>query len=224
MSSHSGDGPDTGLATGNDGGDATCVSSRHAPRLYSYGDGNLHGCTILINLIDQLHYLDSTVKASVTRTTTAASRKCASLHPSAATGDGMAKFVLDSLLTDCGSWVALLRDSQPHSALTNGQRRDAMSLAFSWRKRARWMSDADVDKDDVKAQYAVFISSMPATIRLPLMLGLSDPSMRSMVDLSGNMFVPASFLGFVYVLCNQHAALALSSASVDDWRRHVIGN
>ena len=43
-------------------------------------DGNFHGCTIVINRIDQLHYQDSAVKASVTRTITAAKKKCASLH------------------------------------------------------------------------------------------------------------------------------------------------
>ena len=58
--------------------------------------------------------------------------------------------------------------------------------------------------------------------RVPLMLGLSDPSMRSMMDLSGNFFVPASFLEFVYALCNQQSILALPFEHIDDWRRGVV--
>ena len=186
------------------------------------GDGNLHGCTLLINLVDQLNYQSSQVKASVTRTITAAKKEYASLHPDDDADGGVAQFVLDSLLKDCGSWVAHLRDSQPHSALTSGQRRDAMSLAFAWHDRSRWLADADVDKEDVAAQYTTFINSMPLHLRVPLMLGLSDPSMRSMMDLSGNFFVPASFLEFVYALCNQHCILALPFEHIDDWRRSVI--
>jgi hypothetical protein len=188
------------------------------------GDGNLHGCALLINLIDQLNYQSSQVKAAVTRTITAAKKEYASLHPDDDADGGVAQFVLDSLLKDCGSWVAHLRDSQPHSALTSGQRRDALSLAFAWHDRSRWLADANVDKEDVAAQYTTFINSMPLHLRVPLMLGLSDPSMRSMMDLSGNFFVPASFLEFVYALCNQQSILALPFEHIDDWRRSVIGS
>ena len=89
-----------------------------------------------------------------------------------------------------------------------------MSLAFEWRERARWLADARVDMADVASQYATSIVPMPAVLRIPLMPGLSDPSKRAMVDLNGNMFVPASFLEFVYAPCNQSAALALPSRSV----------
>ena len=79
----------------------------------------------------------------------------------------MAKYVLDSILADCGSWVALLRDSQPHSALTSGQRHNAMCLAFAWRECARWLSDAQVDKADVASQYAISIDNIPVILRFP---------------------------------------------------------
>ena len=188
------------------------------------GDGNLHGCTLLINLLDQLNYQDAKVKAAVTRTITAAKKEYASAHPDDDADGGVAQFVLHCLLRDCSSWVAYLRDSQPHSALTSGQRRDALSLAFAWHDRSRWLADAGVDKEDVAAQYVTFINSMPTQLRVPLMLGLSDPVMRSMMDLSGNFFVPASFLEFVYALCNQHCILALSCEYIDDWRRSVVSS